>query len=124
MAQELSNTQEQQIVQELKQTHSLNAQQVLMMRMLEMPLMQFEENVRTEMDENPALDGDGQDDSDFSDYSENSDYSDNSENSDSQESSEDERRDELREALGLREFPFRFEYNGTSIVHVGDKYWN
>lgn len=37
---------------------------------------------------------------------------------------EDERRDELREALGLREFPFRFEYNGTSIVHVGDKYWN
>ena len=99
MAQELSNTQEQQIVQELKQTHSLNAQQVLMMRMLEMPLMQFEENVRTEMDENPALDGDGQDDSDFSDYSENSDYSDNSENSDSQESSEDERRDELDSVL-------------------------
>lgn len=36
---------------------------------------------------------------------------------------EDDRRDELRSALGLREFPFKFEYNGTSIVHVGDKYW-
>ncbi|MBR6191759.1 MAG: RNA polymerase factor sigma-54 [Prevotella sp.] len=99
MAQELSNTQEQQLTQELRQTHSLNAQQVLMMRMLEMPLMQFEESVRAEMDENPALDGDGQEDTDFSDYAEDTDYSDNAEGSDSQESAEDERRDELDSVL-------------------------
>lgn len=29
----------------------------------------------------------------------------------------------LEEALGLRKFPFRFEHDGTSVVHIGDKYW-
>jgi D-glycero-alpha-D-manno-heptose-7-phosphate kinase len=29
----------------------------------------------------------------------------------------------LEEALGLRRFPFRFEHDGTSVVHIGDKYW-
>ena len=48
MAQELLNTQEQQLTQELQQTHTLKAQQVLMMRMLEMPLARFEESVRAE----------------------------------------------------------------------------
>ena len=66
MAQELLNTQEQQLTQELQQTHTLKAQQVLMMRMLEMPLARFEESVRAEMDENPAL-SEGSEDSDFSD---------------------------------------------------------
>lgn len=37
---------------------------------------------------------------------------------------EKEKQQHLRNALGLREFPFRFEHNGTSIVHVGDKYWD
>ena len=37
---------------------------------------------------------------------------------------EKEKQQQLRNALGLREFPFRFEHNGTSIVHVGDKYWD
>lgn len=53
MAQELTQTQEQQQVQQQQQR--LTPQQVLMVRMLEMPLVQFEENVKTEMDENPAL---------------------------------------------------------------------
>lgn len=29
----------------------------------------------------------------------------------------------LRERLRLRPFPFRFEHDGTSVVHIGDKYW-
>jgi D-glycero-alpha-D-manno-heptose-7-phosphate kinase len=29
----------------------------------------------------------------------------------------------LEEALGLRRFPFKFEHDGTSVVHIGDKYW-
>lgn len=29
----------------------------------------------------------------------------------------------LEEALGLKRFPFRFEHDGTSVVHIGDKYW-
>ena len=37
---------------------------------------------------------------------------------------EKDRQPDLCKALGLREFPFRFEHNGTSIVHVGDKYWD
>lgn len=28
----------------------------------------------------------------------------------------------LEEALGLKKFNFRFEYDGTSVVHIGDKY--
>lgn len=57
MAQELRNTQEQEqrLVQEQQQR--LNAQQVMVMRLLEMPIAQFEQSVQTEMDENPALEG-------------------------------------------------------------------
>lgn len=29
----------------------------------------------------------------------------------------------LEEALGLKRFPFKFEHDGTSVVHIGDKYW-
>ncbi len=55
MAQELIQTQEQQ--QQLLQQQRLTAQQVMVVRMLEMPLAQLEQNVQTEMDENPALEG-------------------------------------------------------------------
>lgn len=69
MAQKLSHTQEQKLIQEQKQTHTLTAQQVIMMRMLEMPLMQFEESVQTEMNENPALTSESEEDShDNSDF--------------------------------------------------------
>lgn len=29
----------------------------------------------------------------------------------------------LRERLRLKEFPIRFEHDGTSIVYIGDRYW-
>lgn len=30
----------------------------------------------------------------------------------------------LEEALGLKKFPFKFEHDGTSVVHIGNKYWD
>lgn len=57
MAQELIQTQEQQLTQQLTQQQRLTAQQVMVVRMLEMPLAQLEQNVQAEMDENPALEG-------------------------------------------------------------------
>ncbi len=30
----------------------------------------------------------------------------------------------LRVALRLRQFPFSFEKDGTSVIYIGDKYWN
>lgn len=59
MAQELILTQEQQLTQQQQQR--LTAQQVMLVRMLEMPLAQFEQNVQTEMDENPALEAERED---------------------------------------------------------------
>ena len=44
-------TQEQRLVQQQR----LSAQQILQVRLLEMPLAELEENVRTEIDDNPAL---------------------------------------------------------------------
>jgi len=32
--------------------------------------------------------------------------------------------DKLRRALNLRELSFRFENDGTSIIYIGDKYWD
>lgn len=29
----------------------------------------------------------------------------------------------LEEKLGLKAFPFRFEHDGSSVVYIGDKYW-
>lgn len=56
MAQELVNIQQQE--QQLTQQQRLKAQQVMVVRMLEMPLAQFEQNVQTELDENPAIEPD------------------------------------------------------------------
>lgn len=36
---------------------------------------------------------------------------------------EPEKQDELRKNIGLKEFDFKFEQDGTSIVYIGDKYW-
>ena len=30
----------------------------------------------------------------------------------------------LEEALGLKRFPIKFEHDGTSVVYIGDKYWD
>ncbi len=37
---------------------------------------------------------------------------------------EEEKQDQLKKAIGLRELDFSFERDGTSIVYIGDKYWN
>lgn len=36
----------------------------------------------------------------------------------------EKRQEELKAALPLKPFDFRFERDGTSIVYIGDKYWN
>ena len=36
----------------------------------------------------------------------------------------EERQSELRQKLGLPEFDFHFEHDGTSVVYIGDKYWD
>jgi len=37
---------------------------------------------------------------------------------------EPERRERLRIALGLRLLEFAFDRDGTSVVYIGDKYWD
>jgi len=37
---------------------------------------------------------------------------------------EQENQDKLRQALKLKELPFAFENDGTSIIFIGDKYWD
>ena len=36
---------------------------------------------------------------------------------------EKERQAQLERALGLRRFDFHFEFDGTSVVYIGDRYW-
>lgn len=36
---------------------------------------------------------------------------------------EPENQERLRKNIGLKEFEFKFEQDGTSIVYIGDKYW-
>lgn len=36
---------------------------------------------------------------------------------------EKEKQPSLEAALGLKRFDFRFEYDGTSVVYIGDRYW-
>ena len=36
----------------------------------------------------------------------------------------EERQTALREKIGLQQFDFRFEQDGTSVVYIGDKYWD
>lgn len=66
MAQELTNIQEQrqEQLQEQQQVQQqrMNAQQVLLVHLLEMPLAQIEQRVQAEMDENPALESERDDD--------------------------------------------------------------
>ena len=37
---------------------------------------------------------------------------------------EEEKQGQLKKAIGLRELDFSFERDGTSIVYIGDKYWD
>jgi D-glycero-alpha-D-manno-heptose-7-phosphate kinase len=36
---------------------------------------------------------------------------------------EESKQDALRKNIGLKEFDFKFDKDGTSIVYIGDKYW-
>lgn len=36
---------------------------------------------------------------------------------------EPENQEKLRKRIGLKEFAFQFEQDGTSVVYIGDKYW-
>lgn len=60
MALEQHLTQEQKLTQQQQQR--LTAQQIMQVRMLEMPLAQLEENIKTELYENPALESEQPDD--------------------------------------------------------------
>ena len=37
---------------------------------------------------------------------------------------EPDKQEQLRVALKLRPFPFSFEKDGTSVIYIGDKYWD
>lgn len=37
---------------------------------------------------------------------------------------EEEKQEQLKKAIGLRELDFSFERDGTSVIYIGDKYWN
>lgn len=37
---------------------------------------------------------------------------------------EPEKQEQLRVALKMRPFPFKFEKDGTSVAYIGDKYWD
>ena len=54
-------TQEQKLIQQQR----LTQQQMLQIRLLEMPLAELEQNVRTELDDNPALEVLSPDDPDY-----------------------------------------------------------
>ena len=90
MAQSLIQQQEQKLLQQQR----LTQQQMMVVRMLEMPLAEFEQAVKTEIDDNPALDI-SPDNSDNYELSDNSDYSDTPDSSEEQE----ERQSELDSAL-------------------------
>lgn len=37
---------------------------------------------------------------------------------------EEEKQAQLKKAIGLKELDFSFERDGTSVIYIGDKYWN
>ena len=112
MAQELTHIQEQQMMQEQQQR--LTAQQMMLIRLLEMPLTQLEQNVQTEMDENPALEAKSDDMDTANDIV-------SSEDSDEDTSEEqEERRDELDEVLDSLDRDDRMETSNYDRANNND----
>jgi len=104
MAQELIQTQ----AQKLQQLQRLTAQQMLQVKLLEMPLTELEESVNAELDDNPALESENPDDALMGENNEDgSALDDNSENSNDEDSEDayeaqtekEEREDALDSAL-------------------------
>lgn len=104
MTQKLIQTQE----QKLQQLQRLSAQQMLQVKMLEMPLNELEDNINTELDDNPALETENPDDALMGEGNEDRSALDDSDNSNDDEfgddayeaqSEKEERKDELDQAL-------------------------
>lgn len=104
MTQKLIQTQE----QKLQQLQRLSAQQMLQVKMLEMPLNELEDNINAELDDNPALDTENPDDALMGEGNEDRSALDDSDNSNDDEfgddayeaqSEKEERKDELDQAL-------------------------
>ena len=93
MAQRLAQIEEQQLIQQQQQR--LSAQQVMTMHLLQMPIAQLEQNVQTEMDENPALEGE------YDNVNDNGNDNGNDNLDDDYGDEQEERRDELDEALAM-----------------------
>ena len=104
MTQKLIQTQE----QKLQQLQRLTAQQMLQVKMLEMPLNELEDNINAELDDNPALETENPDDALMGEGNEDRSALDDSDNSNDYEfgddayeaqSEKEERKDELDQAL-------------------------
>lgn len=104
MTQKLIQTQE----QKLQQLQRLSAQQILQVKMLEMPLNELEDNINAELDDNPALETENPDDALMGEGNEDRSALDESDNSNDDEfgddayeaqSEKEERKDELDQAL-------------------------
>ena len=104
MTQKLIQTQE----QKLQQLQRLSAQQMLQVKMLEMPLNELEDNINAQLDDNPALETENPDDTLMGEGNEDRSALDDSDNSNDDEfgddayeaqSEKEERKDELDQAL-------------------------
>ena len=104
MTQKLIQKQE----QKLQQLQRLSAQQMLQVKMLEMPLNELEDNINAELDDNPALETENPDDALMGEGNEDRSALDDSDNSNDDEfgddayeaqSEKEERKDELDQAL-------------------------
>ena len=104
MTQKLIQTQE----QKLQQLQRLSAQQMLQVKMLEIPLNELEDNINAELDDNPALETENPDDALMGEGNEDRSALDDSDNSNDDEfgddayeaqSEKEERKDELDQAL-------------------------
>ncbi|MBQ0075313.1 MAG: RNA polymerase factor sigma-54 [Prevotella sp.] len=117
---ELSNIQQQE--QQLTQQQRLRAQQVMIVRMLEMPLAQFEQNVQTELDENPALEGERGDEQEMygDDYAMGSSDGDEAYDGDDAEMEREERADELDKVLDSIDSDDRMEQSNYERANNND----
>ena len=96
MAQELIQTQ----AQKQQQLQKLTAQQMLQVKLLEMPLTELEENVRAELDDNPALEISGEAEDAGETYDAGADNDTHTDNDDYEQAQErEERQDALDAAL-------------------------
>ena len=92
MAQKLIQTQE----QKLAQIQRLSQQQMLQVKLLEMPLTELEESIQIELDDNPALETSNEDDYGVSDHNE---HEDDNALTDEEKTEREEREEALDHAL-------------------------